>query len=593
MSASNTREQTDNDASDSPEIEYEGPFTYGYPPMPFDDLEDIDQYRPGGLHPIVLGDILGDGRYEVVNKLGSGGYATVWLCKDLAEHKWVAVKVLGADASVAAAQCQVGEMAILKHFRDLEVDDDELAANHVCRADDYFIERGPNGKHFCFVLPVLGGSIRDIATHHADQPDTLKDICAQMVKAMKYLHSKGVCHGDFRSANILLKVNIDGATDDEISEMFPWVYEVPVPPIPATGEEPGPHLPKFLYTSTKYQPLPGRPLPTDIVVSDFGEAYFPTNRPEFLGIPVKYAAPEVIVGRDYAFGYATDIWSLGIAICEVRVGTAPFIDDAGPESAVRAFEQVLGPLPEPYRSVWIERGWSGGDLDLPPAAEIPLDEPVSTTSLAIEERTERALRDSGCTHLLEMCIKGKQMRGMSLAAGEDATNLKPGWTMDGMGMKWTEWRVPDEEAGQLFDLLFGIFKYAPDERLTTDEIITHPWFEGHFSAADLGGHITMDAVVEQVVHQIVDKVVEEVDNVVEVDLVAEEKQEDGHGSDTEAEPTADPAENDVEDHDEVFYDAQDVPAGVVLVDLIAGLFALFRALFFPSAWRLAAACFGA
>ena len=39
-------------------------------------VEDVNFYKPGGLHPVLLGDIL-DGRFKVVNKLGYGVAATV------------------------------------------------------------------------------------------------------------------------------------------------------------------------------------------------------------------------------------------------------------------------------------------------------------------------------------------------------------------------------------------------------------------------------------------------------------------------------------------------------------------------------------
>lgn len=40
-----------------------------------------ESYRPGGSHPVQLGDIL-DGRYEILCKLGYGSFATVWLAAD-------------------------------------------------------------------------------------------------------------------------------------------------------------------------------------------------------------------------------------------------------------------------------------------------------------------------------------------------------------------------------------------------------------------------------------------------------------------------------------------------------------------------------
>lgn len=46
------------------------------------DAEPLHRYRKGGYHPISLGDILKDGRYRILHKLGWGGYSTVWAVRD-------------------------------------------------------------------------------------------------------------------------------------------------------------------------------------------------------------------------------------------------------------------------------------------------------------------------------------------------------------------------------------------------------------------------------------------------------------------------------------------------------------------------------
>lgn len=66
-------------------------------------LEHLHDDAPGGHHPVHLGDLIGDTRrYRVMHKLGTGGFANVWLCRDLAVHdttKYVALKILMAELS--------------------------------------------------------------------------------------------------------------------------------------------------------------------------------------------------------------------------------------------------------------------------------------------------------------------------------------------------------------------------------------------------------------------------------------------------------------------------------------------------------------
>jgi non-specific serine/threonine protein kinase len=45
--------------------------------------EWIEDYYPGGYHPVHLGDVFNDGQYKVIRKLGEGSYSTVWLARDL------------------------------------------------------------------------------------------------------------------------------------------------------------------------------------------------------------------------------------------------------------------------------------------------------------------------------------------------------------------------------------------------------------------------------------------------------------------------------------------------------------------------------
>jgi hypothetical protein len=66
--------------------------------------ENFLDYRPGGFHPVALGDTLKDGRYKIHHKLGYGGFSTVWVARD---HRYVvallAVHFACADGTQAQA----------------------------------------------------------------------------------------------------------------------------------------------------------------------------------------------------------------------------------------------------------------------------------------------------------------------------------------------------------------------------------------------------------------------------------------------------------------------------------------------------------
>lgn len=74
-------------------------FSWQFAPAPFDGCEDLGRYREGGFHPVIIGDRFAEDRYEVVHKLGSGGWATVWLAKDSKHDRYVALKILQAQCS--------------------------------------------------------------------------------------------------------------------------------------------------------------------------------------------------------------------------------------------------------------------------------------------------------------------------------------------------------------------------------------------------------------------------------------------------------------------------------------------------------------
>ena len=60
------------------------------------DLEDFEHYTIGGYHPTKIEDTFHRDRYQVVHKLGFGGYSTIWLARVKHLQRYVSLKILVA-----------------------------------------------------------------------------------------------------------------------------------------------------------------------------------------------------------------------------------------------------------------------------------------------------------------------------------------------------------------------------------------------------------------------------------------------------------------------------------------------------------------
>ena len=152
--------------------------------------EDLDRYRLGGYHPLKIGDNLNDGRYQLVDKLGYGGYSTIWLARDLQMARYVAVKVITADASISAPESS--------HLRSLENSPSRPGRETIPSLVDEFGAAGPNGKHRCIVILPARMSLFDAkkaSTFGLFRPKVTQSIIAQLIREVAFLHSEDVVHG--------------------------------------------------------------------------------------------------------------------------------------------------------------------------------------------------------------------------------------------------------------------------------------------------------------------------------------------------------------------------------------------------------------
>jgi serine/threonine protein kinase len=169
--------------------------------LEYSDVEDEEDYRRGGYHPIQIGDQLKDDRYIILRKLGWGHFSTVWLCWDQETLSLVALKIQKSARHYTEAA--LDEIALLTVIRD----QDPMCKTPVVSLSDHFEHQGPNGRHMCMVFEVLGRSLLSLIRHYGYRgvPTAMaKDIMRQVMEALDFCHRKcGIIHTDIKPENCL------------------------------------------------------------------------------------------------------------------------------------------------------------------------------------------------------------------------------------------------------------------------------------------------------------------------------------------------------------------------------------------------------
>ncbi|KAI0506501.1 kinase-like domain-containing protein [Xylaria bambusicola] len=421
-------------------------------------IEDISRYNKGGFHPIHLGHYL-DNRFEVYHKLGSGGFGTVWLCWDRQLSKWRAVKVMTADHSSDSAEAKTFD------FLTQNCTLDELDQNHIAVPLETFWIDGPNGRHLCLVMQVYGHPVSEWRSDLSSlDPSTKKHtakICGQITQALAFLHEKGVCHGDFRPSNILMKLDQDALHEIAPCDMDRFLgaaeaYDVQT----RSGGTPLPRGPEYCVTavsSTWCQKL----LIQEAAVVDFGGSFFTHSPKAGSCIPRSYASPEVLFRQ--TSGVGADIWALACTIFEVRTDERLFGTDfwegSKPSRILYEIEVILGPLAEPYREPRDRENLEG------PSAMPGLREENEESHLAsLDHERSSHIDGTGYDNILEAML-GRERKKYHSPFGEHS--FEPP----------IRYRYEKDEVQKLADLLGCLFKYNPEDRLRAKDALQHPWFQ--------------------------------------------------------------------------------------------------------------------
>ncbi|MFO0554987.1 MAG: sigma 54-interacting transcriptional regulator [Polyangiaceae bacterium] len=130
-----------------------------------------------------------DGRYRVLRPLGQGGLASVYLIRDEALGREVALKLLRLGSHEIAARFR-HEFAL-------------LAASRHPRLPRVFDFGRAGAQYYYTVEAILGAPLDAWAS---DRPlEALAQPAADLLSALAWLHRLGVVHGDVKPANVLVR----------------------------------------------------------------------------------------------------------------------------------------------------------------------------------------------------------------------------------------------------------------------------------------------------------------------------------------------------------------------------------------------------
>ncbi|KAK7983240.1 hypothetical protein PG989_010642 [Apiospora arundinis] len=421
-------------------ISFNDPVEYEW----IEGVEPLELYEPGGYHPVMVDDVL-HRRYRIVDKLGHGGYSTIWLAHDEQTTRYVALKVNisgqmlpGREPSILRTLCE----SVSTHETTHEAFD---ASTALPRILDVFNVRGPNGTHVCYTKTPAQGNLKEASLSRLFPIEVARLLAARLALAVSLIHSRGFVHGDIHLRNVLVKLpsSIDELPIENFREKFGEAETVPV--FRADGEPLSPNAPPHavvpLYLGSMAQDFTIDDA-NGLILSDFGEAFSPATE-ERLGercnTPVAVRAPEALFEPDTPISYPADIWSLGTAIWEI-LGMHFIFDESGTLDEIVAQQiDVLGyqNLPLAWKEHW---------------------ERQITEELVADTEVEVPRRPTGDRNAWPPLEQAFEEFVQKYRREQDAIGV-----------------FGEEETKAILDLMRGMLTFKPEERMTIQEVLQSEW----------------------------------------------------------------------------------------------------------------------
>ncbi|KFA73700.1 hypothetical protein S40288_09846 [Stachybotrys chartarum IBT 40288] len=389
-------------------------------------------------HPVHLQDVLNK-RYQVIHKLGSGGYANVWLCRDMSANasKYVATKIIMAEGSTAeCAESRVIKLVEAGCER-------ETTATNLSLPLDQFEINGPNGTH------------------------SLRKICHEAVQAMATLHAHGICLGDFRPANILARIGcFDGLSEKAVLGVLGTPSTTKVTTVSGESHDVE-GAPKYLVYPINWDEVLANPGETKLMtgsacLTDFGKSFHMSTPPATVGTPQVYCSPEQVL--EQKVGGGTDVWALGCTLFEIRTGRKLFDTfENDRDECLCKIATILGKYPEP----WWSKTWE--------LRRQFFEDNVDAAGMVVEVKQEWSTEQTNHAE-----VEGNESHVVILGRAE-SRSLQEALSRrlvyeSNHGPEALHRDISTEETEVFADLLAQLLEYDAEKRPSANDVLQHRWF---------------------------------------------------------------------------------------------------------------------
>ncbi|EAQ90408.1 hypothetical protein CHGG_02343 [Chaetomium globosum CBS 148.51] len=319
--------------------------------------ESLYNYRPGGFHPVNLGDTLQDGRYVIRHKLGYGGFSTVWLARDTQEGQWVSIKIKTAEASTETPEQDPEAKISLdleRHYSSSAQAEEKPRC--FARLLDCFRVTGPNGTHNCLVTELLGPTVDEVLETFKEnsltlRPDTILRASRQLLDAVDFIHQAGLAHGDLSYTNVAFTCKSAAASEEDLIDAMGGEPATVAAEAGADAPLP-PNLPRHMVQATGW-PSWFEEVDEDICVLDWGLVFPRGERLAELAQPKTLRVPETFFWEG-GFDWRVDLWRAGCVIYGLFYQKELCRYGGRENLLIHELVMRLGPLPANWQAKWDE-----------------------------------------------------------------------------------------------------------------------------------------------------------------------------------------------------------------------------------------------